>query len=835
MTGLFLKIINMSISASWLILAVLLLRFLLKKAPRWIHVLLWGIVALRLLLPFSVESALSLIPSAETFPEKIVSGPSFDVQTGIAPVDARINAYLGDHYFEGVSVPADNGSHVMTVLASVWAAGMLLLAAYTAFSYWRLRRRIATAVLYQENIYRSEQVGSPFVLGIVRPRIYLPYQLEDRELEPVIAHERAHIRRRDHWWKPLGFLLLTLHWFNPLMWLAYVLLCRDIELACDEKVIRTLGSERRADYASALISCSVSRRAIAACPLAFGEVSVKERVKSVVRYRKPAFWIVLVSVAACAVVTVCFLTDPKQDSYDIKIVVPAGNQERFVYSQEEISPTRRQIVISSGDNLGDTEVVLEPTEARQENAYDESAYLTPGMPVRMEAEQGGWFRVGVNVQNSTDEDLVVFVHIRNIEVRIADTAEDDIEQYRTAYVGDAPNVSAIAQRLPYPAGYSYSSIELQTGAEPYELMVFLQGNGDVQKSDFKDCADMAFDLIGNLGVISFHTPESADTGFSFERNDSGADSVSGGAEEPSDTDELAGSEEPAGADGPAAGKEPAGADGPAAKEGPAGTEAALSLDEAVSKAILERSASDMPNALVHAESHYTVYTEEADDKIIVYLQAYESSYNVYESSLYQERGSNIPTALTFSVDEAGNYVLEEYWLPRDGRYYMADLREKFPKEALEALDAADEEIQALAQRCHDSALAQSGHTEGLETRIAWLLDAISSSPATSSIPQDYIEAHDAEYQELLGYGQYTLRYCFTEFLRGGQTGLKGHFMRSVLDDLEPDARLDMEAATGQEYFDEWKAQARRIAEQQDEDWVEKYRPAVYLLLQMMGE
>lgn len=310
MNELFLKIVNMSISASWLVLVVLILRFVLKKAPKWVNILLWGIVAIRLICPFSFESALSLIPSAETFPEKVISGPSFDVQTGITPVDNRINDYLGDRYFEGVTVPANNGNNIMTILTIVWTIGILLLVAYTVISYWRLRRKVDTAVRYKDNIFQSENVKSPFVLGIIKPRIYLPFNMNGQDLEHVVAHEQAHIHRKDHWWKPFGFLLLTIHWFNPLVWLAYVLLCRDIELACDERVIKELGNEQRADYIQALVACSVNRRMIAACPLAFGEVGVKDRVKSVMNYKKPAFWGVVLAVIVCVFVAVCFLTNP---------------------------------------------------------------------------------------------------------------------------------------------------------------------------------------------------------------------------------------------------------------------------------------------------------------------------------------------------------------------------------------------------------------------------------------------------------------------------------------------------------------------------------------------
>lgn len=312
MTELFLDVLNRSISASWLVLAVLLLRFVLRKAPKWIHILLWGMVAFRLLCPLSIENPLSLIPSKQTIPDRVLSDIRPEVQMEIAPESNPGKEYSGETYSEAAAPYAEKSVNVMAVLSTVWAAGVLLLLSYFVFSYWRLHRQVSTAVVFRDNIFQSERVSSPFVLGLVKPRIYLPFRIDGQNLEYVVSHEQAHIRRRDHWWKPFGFLLLTIYWFNPLMWLSYVLLCRDIELACDEKVIKEFGSRQRADYSQALLACSVSRRSIAACPVAFGEIGVKERVKSVLNYRKPAFWIIAAAIAACAAVAVCFLTDPSQ-------------------------------------------------------------------------------------------------------------------------------------------------------------------------------------------------------------------------------------------------------------------------------------------------------------------------------------------------------------------------------------------------------------------------------------------------------------------------------------------------------------------------------------------
>ena len=428
MNELFLKIINMSISASWLVLAVLILRFVLKKAPKWINVLLWGIVAIRLICPFSFESTLSLIPSAETIPLNIGMDTTPTINSGISAINNAVNPIISQSNTPMAGASVNLLQITIGIYEYIWIFGMIALALYTAISYWRLHRKVDTAVRYKDNIFQSENVSSPFVFGIIKPRIYLPFKMNGQDLEHVVAHEHAHIRRKDHWWKPFGFLLLTIHWFNPLMWMAYVLLCRDIELACDEKVIKELGNEQRGDYTQALVACSINRRMIAACPLAFGEVSVKERVKSVMNYKKPAFWVIIISVIVCVGVAVCFLTNPKQDSYTLRIVVPAGSQEKFVYTDEEVSTIRNSIKIWSGDGLGDTEVILSPVNKTTETRYT-ATYLTHGMPVEFDAEKNTWFKIGVNMQNPTNEDIIVYVEVENVEVRIVDEINSVIKWF----------------------------------------------------------------------------------------------------------------------------------------------------------------------------------------------------------------------------------------------------------------------------------------------------------------------------------------------------------------------------------------------------------------------
>ena len=313
MDDVFLKLVNLSISASWLILAVLVLRVVLKKAPKWVMPLLWGVVALRLVCLFSIESALSLIPSAETIPSEIVTETREPVLYEQATLDIVTNPTLPSAAEVPVGVSRQQAQVDFNIYSVLWLAGMAALLVHALVSAGKLKRKLATAILLRDNIYESEFVDSPFVFGVVKPNIYLPMHMDEGTAAYVIAHECAHLARRDHWWKVLGYLVLALHWFNPLVWVAYILFCRDIELACDEKVVKGLDGAARADYSQALLSCAAPGRAVAACPLAFGEGNIKTRVKSALHYKKPAFWVAAAAVLAVVIVAVCFLTNPRSD------------------------------------------------------------------------------------------------------------------------------------------------------------------------------------------------------------------------------------------------------------------------------------------------------------------------------------------------------------------------------------------------------------------------------------------------------------------------------------------------------------------------------------------
>lgn len=313
MTEVFLKLINMSITASWIVLAIVLLRLLLKKAPKGITCALWALVGIRLAFPFSIESMLSLIPSAETVPAEIVYAREPAIDSGVPIINQAVNPIITHSFAPPDTLTSVNPIQVfLAVAANLWILGMIAMVLYAVFSYLRLRKRIGEAVEIEKEIWACDNVSTPFIMGFFRPRIILPSSMAEPDRAYVLAHERAHLCRRDHLWKPLGYALLTVYWFNPVLWVAYILLCRDIELACDERVIRDMGVDEKKAYATALLNCSVPRRMIAACPLAFGEVGVKQRIRSALNYKKPAFWIIVVAVLASIAVAVGFLTDPKE-------------------------------------------------------------------------------------------------------------------------------------------------------------------------------------------------------------------------------------------------------------------------------------------------------------------------------------------------------------------------------------------------------------------------------------------------------------------------------------------------------------------------------------------
>lgn len=551
----FSHILNMSIAASWVVFAVILLRFLLRKTPKWISVALWGIVAVRLLLPFSMESTFSLIPSAQTVPEELLKyeGVQLDAPAHLDVVSNPV--FSGDVSVE-LGQTIDRVQVHLVNLTSIWLWGIAIMMLYTIISYWNLHRKVKTAVLYKHNIFQSEYVNSPFVLGIIKPKIYLPFHLEEQDMKHVIAHEQAHIRRKDHWWKPFGFLLLTIHWFNPVIWLGYMLFCGDMELACDEKVIRELSAEQRADYSQALLTCSVKQYRIAACPLAFGEVGVKDRVKSILNYKKPAFWMVMLAIVVSVIFALCFMTNPvdgservlskvltedgykifEQDVKQVKLSIPVSKLPEQIFTEEGVSFGEKDLIAYQDDN---TTIYLK--EAQYSNEGKDNLYFGFDFSFNLLESQGSFFYPYViqgensssNGANALDgilradnevfEDAVsirgqdpnhmIWFYVSTEALRQAEgTIQFDIVLNRIRYALD-PAIHAVdtieGNFLTY---YEMSDGTWQADGYTYKYRLEISGRG------YNAIADSTFVYLSNIKNITFEQAWKA-SGFSSSLKD----------------------------------------------------------------------------------------------------------------------------------------------------------------------------------------------------------------------------------------------------------------------------------------------------------------------------
>ncbi len=807
MGEIFLKILNMSITASWLILAVLLLRFALKKAPRWITVLLWGIVALRLVVPFSFESALSLIPSAETFNTHNIRYETPAISSGIPAINNAVNPVLGETFAPN-PVASVNPLYVWTFVVSViWLIGITAMLLYAVISYVRVRRSVAERVPYEGNIFLCDHAKSPFILGLVKPKIYLPSNMNVMAMEPVTAHEKAHLARRDHWWKPMGFLILTVHWFNPLCWIAYVLLCRDIELSCDEKVIRQMDLDGKKQYSTALLECSTGRRLVTICPLAFGEIGVKERVRNVLNYKKPAFWVIVVAVIACAVMTVCFATNPKQDipqeQRTVQVRITEVEDRSFL-----VAPVEGSWELSSSDLFRVSITNMPPSPEPQvgdivEITYDGS--ILESYP----AQFGTVYSMRVVSQENPPE-------IEELRVKYPEYFELGTFKGLEVYVWQMAE-----------SNYRFGLMQGTNREKTLEEKMALKGTTAEEMALILSTFDIE---DKNIFVIPWQNPIS-----SYMVTEDMA----------KDPEYINNVRAMLGLDGVSM-SSTGGADTPIAVE-PDVAAATLSEEQtAIRQAIMAHNKSSNSQEYDIACCSFialetlsgTPLAESNTHKITYYGWALYEEYKVTDGGLETVSGSYIPVALSFNLDESG-YTLTEYWEPRDGSYYAQDIREKFPAHIAEDGIDSQKFILQQTQECYAQAIAyvQSIAPTGLDTNkvIGTLIETICSSPAQSSNPGDYIKEHSIEYRELTYYGRHTLKYCFTEFLKGGQTDLRGHIMRAAIDDIAPEAQLKLYAETGQEYFDAWKDSAISIMKQHDMEWIKKQQPAVYLLLQMINE
>lgn len=947
----FMQILDMSKTASIVILVVLLARLLLKKAPKVFSYALWAVVLFRLLCPVTFEAPVSIVPEMTSVSRGYtLSEESISVfgagEAAYQAVGDALNGGLGIQHIRTTEkdetgmakyVVADWRSVWILFGQYVWVAGIAVMLLCSAASYMKIRKKLAVVLPLRDNILMADDIKSPFVIGLFRPKIYLPCNLGEKEQEYIILHEQHHIKRLDHIVKALAFLALTIHWFNPLVWVAFILAGKDMEMSCDEAVIRKVGGDVRADYSASLLTLATGRRVIAGTPLAFGEGDTNGRIRNLANWRKPAFWGVLVAVIACIVLAIGLLTNPavkrefpingsnvsELDTEQVieriakaekledgsQLCVNADNFDlmftsdfdwandgaiRFFYvkNQKTYSAQLRMFHDENKYFITDSKEWIEQEQifnffyyldALKYMPQEEIRKLSPdadgySVMMRHDGTPSDYERVLKYSQNGVENSDGWYIHLEvhplhEVEGGAYNGSGDEvIHLFYSFHSGDskAPPVTKWFDYLEAPDEMNWSGgleidlpefpevtfrwypekIEAVTANEIIPLYTgmpiwntyFCDLTGDALP---ELCSTYTFGsgMIDSRVIIydyangaSYTLEERGSFDYTLRLNEE--DGQLWGDKKVHDRQELVASGPLVFADN--------------CIQIAYHVSSADPLDSAISTAILDHYASDKSDGLIHAESHVLLANECMSgtpqigvknhmEKTTVYLLVLHQKYSTYGGKLEAKSGSYVPTAITFTINESGEYILEEYWEPRDGSCYADDIRGKFPgTSAADALHA-QAYIKDLKKKCYDHALAAYRNgAGGVDARIDELLNEIcDSSVAFASNPDEYIEAHKTEYQELLSYGEFTLRCCFDQFLMGDQTDLRGYIMAKACDDISlswGEAVLidGSDPATGQEWFDEFLSNARELSKQHQNEALEKLYPASWLLLDMMG-
>lgn len=487
---------DMSLQAAWIILAVIVLRYLLRKTSRKIRLALWGIVAFRLICPFSFEAPYSL-----GLQENVISSSEFVNKASEYAINN--DASLGN---------AVASQHV-NIFLMLWLCGVFFVGMYGLIQYLRTKRLVSTAYSLKDEIMISDRIRTPFVMGLFRMKIYLPSGMNSSDSRYVIDHERMHIRYKDPIWKMAGWALLCIHWFNPAVWIAYRLFIQDIELVCDERVIEHYSSQQKADYSEAMVRASIYASGMSmVCPVGFGEVGVRQRIRSIMNYRKPSFLMSIVCVGICVIAAAVFLSHPQKTSFTINITTSSQNGEEVSFADAQLAPRSGKLKVKCKDAPGEFAVVLRECENRDGEIIE--TYMENGYSAVIDAEKGVWYDIGVRSMH-IGEDAEWSLQVSPVDLRIEDQTSV-LEQYRSPYVGDASNSAGLAMALPYGENFRYDNIELQTDAMPYGMTVFLKGTG--KGTGLQYCAQTAFDLISNLDEISFCKADDGEVIASYVRN-----------------------------------------------------------------------------------------------------------------------------------------------------------------------------------------------------------------------------------------------------------------------------------------------------------------------------
>ncbi len=858
----FLQVLNMSYTAGYVILFILLARIMLQKAPKSFSYVLWSVALFRLVCPWSFESALSLLSMGgrvtdqlQTFPGQYVTPET--IHSSAVPGGSRVISPVASDMSS--QPPTDN------IFTFLWLMGIAALLIYSVLVLFKLKRRLKDAVHDTENIYLSAHLPTPFVMGIMNPKIYLPQSLSETERQYILLHEQTHIHRFDHVIKLASFFVLCIHWFNPLVWLAFFLSGRDMEMSCDEAVIKKLGSDVKKEYSTSLLSLSMGHHIVGGIPLAFGEGDTKSRIKNVLNYKKPAFWMIAAGLAAVIALCIGLAANPKSTQG------PSDYADKLWQ--------HRTAYIGNNSAVGNIISALEFPDGIVYDGFELQTSERPYMltiNLKTDAKTRNYYTGAIHEAPFQINACILFSLIENAEY-ITFSLDDGIyEPYSMQYTSDWAESASEADpweesktleefeklliKINDRVSTKMASAQNAPPAQQGGLTFFVKPDEPAQvigktaaiiwlKSSMEEGVPPAERIedykINKVTVIS-GTPTEGQTRQDMQYHyvvRMSYDITTASDEYFAPGDGVSGKGTFKGLFRELCVKELGGGNFDIVGIGTGGGEQEFAdpLEAAVSKAILAREKDTYSESDFVCESHVILAKESSgpDESgyipktVTVYAMVLIQKYTYTGNGLSDAGGSHIPSALTFSVGKSGEYTLKEYWIPRDGSYYGLDIEAKFPRKILE--DALDTQKYILPQiqNCY----AQAVEYKALDTApvIERLFETIMSSPASSSAPGDYIDAHRPDYRELTYYGDYTLRYVFSEFLKGGQTGLKGHLMRAVMDDLIGGEAIGMDAGTGQEYFDAWREHVQRMLSSIGEDAMRENYPKSSLMLAMLSD
>ena len=732
MTELFSTVLNMSLTASVVIGVVLLLRFMLKNAPKVHSYALWSVVLFRLLCPVSPELGLSILPGDLGYHPGEQTMEIFDAmepgETAMAAYHAvgdALNGGLGTvkvqirpEYEEQMTESGDTAglfhSEVwFLVFSRLWPTGIALMTGYSLYLLLCLRSRLKTAVLLKDDVYWAQGIDTPFVLGLVRPKIYLPAGILETEMPYIIRHEQYHIRRFDHVVKVLAFWALCLHWFNPLVWLAFVLAGKDMEMSCDEAVLREMGGEIRADYSQSLLSLATGCRRIAATPLAFGEGDPKGRIKNVLKWKKPSVKVTVIAALVCVIAAVLCISDPAK---------PVDTEQvtgmTFLYQTE-----------TTGSHFASEQVWVdeefEVTEAGKEGLLKliegHSATRRLGLPSWEPRKGYGEFSVRLEMVDSSYYELRSW-YVKGFSFHPAHFGEDEYDTTLAKYDTEG-NLTAC-----WTMEYDFDRLFRNWKFEQVRERLEQETETDENMQRLPDDAQIVGKLPGNI-----------------------------------------------------------------------------SLTPMLYEAILDHHRSPYSDQYFCCASIVVLANEEGmryhpvtggDRKTMDYfLNVLYQEYRFTEDGIQDMGGAHIPTVVTMAENGDGSWSVLNYWEPRDGSYYVEDIRAIFPGDSAEEALHSQKYIVAQMQDCYAQAVeyarTDSDVKMDVDAVIAGLFEEICADPLPSSNAYSYLEAHPIEHRELLYYGEYTRDYCERylhsagEDVASGEMGLHRAIRELLLEKLCP--------------------------------------------------